>query len=684
MQQAQKHIASILFLRYCACSILLFLTLSVSAQRTLSFADAYEGDESTLTAKLPAFKSWNENNELIFTGNNEELYRFNPFTKKVYKEPQRGTRKKTNPGPAIISYYSSSPDGKYSVDIKNNNIYVWNDRTKQTIQLTTDGNDSILNGIATFVYKEEITGPNTMRWSPNSQYLAFMRFDESNVPVYSMYIPEGQHGHLETQRYPMPGNINPRVKIGITHIATGKIVWADFPDADQYFGRLSFTPDNKLLVYWMPRDQKEVKVFEVDPENGTKKQIYQERSSTWLDINNCADIEYIDSGRHFILTSEKSGYRHYYLCNADGAELNAITSGNYSITNFLRLDEVKRVLYFAARKENTARLDIYSVQLDGRNMKRISRGPYHYTKVYISPDFSYFMANYSNTQTITSTAVFNMKGEKLMDLGNARGSQFNTYTLPRKSLIRIKSTDSLFDLPVTITYPLNFDSTKQYPVLMLVYGGPGAGKVYDEWNTSLAETYWAQQGVIQVAADNRSSGHFGKKGMDHIYRQVGIYESEDFMAVGRWLKKQPWVHPSRLCITGFSFGGYITMMALTYGADVFDYGVAYYGTTDWRWYDTPYTERYMGSPADNREGYSKTAVNTYAHQYKGMLRIIHGLSDNNVHPQNSLEVANKLQELGKHFEFILYPGVKHGFTGKKWLHSKKELAIFINRYLLHP
>jgi dipeptidyl-peptidase-4 len=200
---------------------------------------------------------------------------------------------------------------------------------------------------------------------------------------------------------------------------------------------------------------------------------------------------------------------------------------------------------------------------------------------------------------------------------------------------------------------------------MLVYGGPGAGNVYDEWNTSLAETYWAQQGVIQVAADNRSSGHFGKKGMDYIYRQAGIYETEDFMAVGRWLKKQPWVHPTKLCMTGFSSGGYITMMALTYGADVFDYGVAYYGTTDWRWYDTPYAERYMSSPAANPEGYNKTAVNTYAHQYKGMLRIIHGLSDNNVHPQNSLEVANKLQELGKHFEFMFYPGVKHGFTGKK-------------------
>ncbi|MGN6415871.1 MAG: DPP IV N-terminal domain-containing protein [Pseudobacter sp.] len=661
----------------------LFIAYPVSAQRTLSFHDAYEGDESTLTAKLPTFLRWGLQNQLIFEDRDQKILMFDPATRKVSEYKLRSPARAALPW-KTTDMPISSPDGKFIAYLSNNDIFLKDLHTQQTRRLTTDGNDSTLNGIASFVYKEEITGPNTLRWSPNSQYLAFMRFDESNVPVYSMYIPEGQYGRIETQRYPMPGNTNPRVKIGIIHIPTGKLVWADFPDADQYFGRLSFTPTNKLLLKWMPRQQQEVKVFEVNPDNGAKKQIYEEHSSTWLDINNCADITYIDSGRHFILASERTGFRHYYLYRADGTALNAITSGDYSTANYLRLDEKNHVLYFAARKENSARLDVYSVQLDGKNMKRISQGPYHYSKVYISPDFRYFMANYSNVNTVTATAVFNMKGQKMADLGNAQGSLFNSYTLPRKSLMRIKSSDGLFELPVTITYPPNFDSTKKYPVLMTVYGGPGAGKVYDEWNAGLAETYWAQQGVIQVAADNRSSGHFGKKGMDYIYRQTGIHETEDFMAVGRWLKQQPWVHPGKLCITGFSFGGYMTMMALTYGAGVFDYGVAYYGTSDWYLYDTPYAERYMGSPADNKEGYRKTAVNTYAHQYKGMLRIIHGLSDNNVHPQNSLEVASKLQELGKHFELILYPGVKHGFSGKKWLHSKKELAIFINRYLLQP
>ncbi|WP_158643776.1 S9 family peptidase [Pseudobacter ginsenosidimutans] len=587
--------------------------------------------------------------------------------------------------PANSQLYTESPDPKYAAFVQNNNIILHNREQNNFTPITSDGNDSLLNGKATFVYEEEITGANTMRWSHNGRFLAFMQFDESNVPVFSLYIPEGQHGHLEKQRFPKAGDPNPKVKIGIVDAFSKKLIWADFDsDADQYFGRLYFTPDNKLLVHWLNREQNILLVYEVEPENGKKKLLYEERQPTWLDINNAAGFDYINKGRNIIITSDKTGYRHYYFHKQDGTFINAITSGNYDVTYFLSVDESKQVFYFAARKENSARFDIYSVRLNGTGLRRISKGDFHYTNIFFSPDHKYFVANYSNTNTITRSAVFDINGNKLLDIGNEKGKEFDQYALPKKSFIRIKSTDGLFDLPVTITYPQPFDSTKQYPVLMTVYGGPEAGKVYDKWETSLPEIYWAQQGVIQVIADNRASGHFGKKGIDLSHRQMGINEIEDFMAVGKWLKQQPWVHPNKLCITGFSYGGYMTCMALTYGADVFDYGVAYYGTSDWRLYDTQYTERYMDSPSENPEGYKKTAVKTWLHKYKGMLRIIHGNSDNNVHPQHSLEIVDSLQELGKHFEFILYPGVRHGFRGNKWLHSKQELAIFINKYLLTP
>lgn len=679
------HLSSIL-IRYSFCCIFPFLYFSVSAQIKLSFDDAYQGDESLLKAALPAFAGW-ERTEVLKMKKNGKLISVNPFTKSVTESTEE--EKRSNPMPPLPanSELLTESNSNYSSFVEKNNIVIryYHEGLPLYKQITNDGNDSLLNGKASYVYQEEITGLNTMKWDHTGNYMAFMRSDEANVPVYSLYIPEGQHGHLENYRYPQAGNTNPKVRVGIYSVEKESLIWADFPpDDDQIFGRLSFTPDSKLLVRWMNRGQDLLRVYEVDPDTGKKKLLYEEHQKTWIDINYAAGFEYIDNGQNIVIFSDRSGHSHYYLHRKDGSFVNQITSGEYDVCDFLGIDEKARRMYFTARKENTARYDIYSIKLDGSNLRRISKGDYTYTKIHLSPDKNFFVANYSNTHTIETSAVFDIEGNKIIELGNARGSKFNQYILPKRSFIRVKSTDGLFDLPVVITYPLNFDSTRQYPVLMTVYGGPAAGKVFDEWSISLPEIYWAQQGIIQVIADNRSSGHFGKKGMDYIHRQVGIIEIEDFMAVGRWLKQQPWVNPSKLCITGFSHGGYMTCLGLTYGADVFDYGIDYYGNTDPMLYDTHYTERYMDSPEENPEGYKRSAVKTYLHKYKGMLRIIHGYSDNNVHPQHSLDIAGRLQEMGKHFEFILYPGVRHGFRGKKWLHSKQELEIFINKYLLTP
>ncbi len=276
-----------------------------------------------------------------------------------------------------------------------------------------------------------------------------------------------------------------------------------------------------------------------------------------------------------------------------------------------------------------------------------------------------------------------MKGKIVREISNVKGASFDIYALPKKELTRVKSDDGLFDLPVLITYPINFDPNKKYPVLVSIYGGPNAGTVYDQWRLTPADIWWAQEGLVQVAFDNRSSGHFGKKGMNYIYHQLGKYEIEDFMDCGRWLKTQSWVDGSKLCITGGSFGGYMTCMALTYGADVFDYGYANSSVTDWQLYDTHYTERYMGRPADNPDGYKKTAVLTYADKYKGLLRIIHGTSDDNVHMQNSIQFINKLEDMKRHFELMIYPGERHGISGAKGLHNRTETAAFYYKYLLN-
>ena len=273
------------------------------------------------------------------------------------------------------------------------------------------------------------------------------------------------------------------------------------------------------------------------------------------------------------------------------------------------------------------------------------------------------------------------KGKVIRELGNAHGTAFDSYRLALPELRTYKTRDGL-ELPLTIIWPLKMEPGKKYPVLISIYGGPDAGTVYDTWRPNPPAQWYAKEGIIQVAIDNRAAGHLGKIGMNYIHRQLGKYEIEDYMDATRWLTSQPGVDASKVCITGGSFGGYMTCMALTYGADVFTHGIASFSVTDWSLYDSHYTERYMDTPKDNPEGYKLTSVLTHAGKYKGLLRIIHGTMDDNVHIQNSIQLVNKLEDLGKHFEFMVYPGERHGWGGAKGMHSRNEAYRFVYEHLL--
>ena len=291
---------------------------------------------------------------------------------------------------------------------------------------------------------------------------------------------------------------------------------------------------------------------------------------------------------------------------------------------------------------------------------------------------------YSSLSKPPAITLANNKGKVIRELGNSMGQEFSNYAIPKTEIVKVRSTDNLFDLPVAITYPLNFNPAKKYPVLITVYGGPNAGTVYDRWKPAAGIfQWWAQEGVIQVAMDHRSSGHFGKKGLNYVFGQLGKWEIEDYMTCGRWLRSQSWADTTKIAITGGSFGGYITCMALTYGADVFTHGISFSAVTDWQLYDTHYTERFMKTPAENPEGYKNTSVMTYAGRYKGLLRIMHGTADDNVHMQNSLQLIDLLEDMNKYFEMMVYPGERHGFAGPKLNHSRKETYRFVYRYLLN-
>lgn len=503
-----------------------------------------------------------------------------------------------------------SPDKKYAAYTKeDHNLYIKELATGKETALTTDGSDVILNGYASWVYYEEILGRASMYkafwWSPDSKQIAYMRFDDTEVPIFPIYVAEGQHGYLEKERYPKAGDKNPEVKIGVVDIASPKTVWTDFnPKTDQYFGTPAWSPANELFVQWMNRDQDTLIIYKINSSDGSKKEIYKENQSTWITLDE-EKLDFLPAGKGFILKSDKDGWQNLYLYDMNGKLINQVTKGNFWGTSVLNIDEKNKQLYIRARKDNSARFDIYKVSFDGRTTTKLSFGEYSHDLVEVSPNAKYIITGYSNLSTPPAVSVINNSGKVVREIFNSKGSEFDNYFIPKTKLIKVKSSDGLFDLPVTITYPKNFDSTKKYPVWISVYGGPNAGTVYDRWKAVGGPAQlFAQKGVVLVSMDNRSSGHFGKKGMNYIFKQLGKYEIEDYMDCGKWLRSQSWVDGSKIGITGGSFGGYITCMALTYGADVFTHGIALYSVTDWRLYDTHYTERFMNTPQDNAEGYS--------------------------------------------------------------------------------
>lgn len=586
-----------------------------------------------------------------------------------------------------------SPDGKFVAFTRASNLYAVNVSDRKEIQYTYDGTDVIYNGWSSWVYYEEILGRATnykaFWWAPDSKQIAFMRFDDTKVPMFPIYVSEGQNGYLEETRYPKAGQDNPEVKLGFVKVEGSPIVWADFNEkTDQYFGQPYWSYNSEsIMVQWMNRDQNNLKFFAVNPLTGSKKEIYDEKQPTWINLDHDERITYLGDNKHYILKSDKTGWAHYYLYSLDGKLLNPITSGEWQVTSLAKIDEKNKVIYFTARKENSATNDLYRVDYTGKNLKRLTFGDYTH-EVTVSPDGSYFITNYSNVSTPNKIALVNNNGKIVRELADSKSEDFDKYKFGKTEYITIKSDDGKFDLPVVITYPTDFDPSKKYPVVMNIYGGPDAGTVKNSWKSSSSSPYggmsqyWANEGVIQIACDHRASGHFGKQGVAWMHRNLGNWELVDYITIAKWLKSLPYVADNKLLITGHSYGGYMTCLALTKGADYFDFGIAGAPVTSWELYDTHYTERWMDTPQDNPDGYKNGSVLNYVDKYKGGLRLLHGDMDDNVHIQNSIQLVDVLTDRNVPFEFMIYPGSRHGWNRSKLKYDFRERARFYYQNLL--
>ncbi len=443
---------------------------------------------------------------------------------------------------------------------------------------------------------------------------------------------------------------------------------------------------DRLYVQWQNRGQDSLRIFAVNPANGGKLEGYFETQKTWTDLSEAdSRIEFINGGKDMLIQSDKSGWNHLYLYTADGTLKQQITSGEYRVTSIDHIDEKAAMIYFRARtKQSSAETNLFRVRMNGKDLKQITPDGENVVDVNLSPSGTFAAVTHSNLNRPNTVTLFDMNGAAVRTLGGMGDGDVKNYALAKTELIRIKSADGKFDLPAVVTWPKQMIAGKKYPMLISIYGGPDAGTVYDRWQWSPLREFYAAEDIIQVAFDHRASGHFGKEGVNWIHRNLGHWELEDYTTMAKWFIDKEYADPAKIAITGFSYGGYMTCLALTKGRDVFTHGMAGGSVVDWRLYDSHYTERFMDMPQENAEGYKISSVLNYADRYKGMLQIVHGTMDDNVHMQNSIQLIGALQDKGKDFEFMLYPNGRHGWRNMpaRNNHFENLKTKFIYKYLL--
>jgi dipeptidyl-peptidase 4 len=476
-----------------------FLSLMVTAQKSqLTNEQYFKNNFKGIIQPLPNVTHWIDNSNFLLIRNNK-TYVINAkdgSEKEATGEDLKVTRISVKPEAIIkdndiflktdsviiqLTHDSSiesnptiSPDVKFVAYTKNNDLYTVDLNTKKEKRLTFDGSGVILNGYSSWVYMEEILGRSTnykaFWWSPDSKYIAFFRSDDSDVPTFTITDGEGQHGYVRTMRYPKVGDKNPEVKIGIVEPAGSAITWSDFNEKnDQYFGMPYWKPDGSaLLVQWMNRKQNNLKIWEVDPANGKKQLFYNEEQKAWIDLDDEGSrIIFLNNGKGLLLLNDATGYRHIYYHDMKGNLINPVTTGNLTVTDIQFVDENKKVIYFIGRgKENSARKDLYRISFKGKNLQRLTFGDYNHTIISFSPDASYFVTIYGNTSTPNRMAIVDKNGKVIKDIADQRGPDFEKYELARTELIRVKSEDGRYDLPMKVTWPVNMDKNKKYPVLL--------------------------------------------------------------------------------------------------------------------------------------------------------------------------------------------------------------------------
>jgi dipeptidyl-peptidase-4 len=575
-----------------------------------------------------------------------------------------------------------SPDGRMVSFVRANNLYVVDVATQKERQLTTDGSPKIINGRLDWVYQEELYGRGNFDgswWSPDSTKIAFLRLDETPVPGFVVvdHIPAGQV--IEDTPYPKAGDPNPIVKLGIVDAAGGDARWIDatekYKPEDLLIVRVNWTPDGKRVAYEAQnREQTMLDLNVASAQDGKSATILKENSKTWVEV---IDPPFWLKDGSFIWQSERSGWRHLYHYAADGHLIKQITDGKWEVRSLEGIDERNGVAYFVATEHSHIAPHVYRVRLDGTGFKRLTETEGTHRAVF-NPTFSMFVDSWSDINTPTQTRLFDSEGKLVRVLDENKRDAINQYKLGKVELLKVPTRDG-FEMEAMMIRPPDFDPTKKYPVMEFTYSGPHAPQVRNAWGGTTQMWYQmlAEKGYVIWVCDNRTASGKGAESAWQAYKNFGELELRDLEDGLAWLRTQPYIDGSRIGLSGWSFGGYMTSYALTHSKS-YRLGISGGTVADWHDYDSIYTERYMLTPQNNPQGYERTAPLKAAKDLSGKLLLIHGAMDDNVHMQNTVQFVYELQKAGKQFDLMIYPKSRHGVADPVLVrHMRQMMTDFI-------
>ncbi|HZH35567.1 MAG TPA: S9 family peptidase, partial [Pyrinomonadaceae bacterium] len=559
-----------------------------------------------------------------------------------------------------------SPNGQMISFVRGNNLFVVEAASGRETQLTKDGAEKYLNGILDWVYEEELYGRGNKRgywWSPDSSSIAFLRTDETPVKNFVVVNHQGLYQEIENTFYPKAGEPNPIVKLGIAEVRGGAVRFVDtsnYKPEDFLISRVAWMPGSQAVLYQAQnREQTFLDLNAADAKTGKTTTIIKETSPAWVEVID--NPVFLENGNGAIWQSARSGWKHLYHYGNNGQLIKQITNGDWEVRDFYGVDEKTGFVYFSATKDSPIATQIYRVKLDGTGMQRISNGDGSHSALFNST-FTHFVDTYSDPTTPTQTRLYRADGAVERVINENKVAVLSEYKLSRPEFTKIKTRDG-FEMETMMIRPPDFDANKKYPVMTFVYSGPHAPQVRNSWGGTTGMWYQllAQNGYIVFLIDNRTASGKGVKSEYGLYKNFGETELRDIEEGLNHLKTAPFVDGSRIGISGWSFGGYMTAYALTH-SKMFKMGIAGGTVSDWSLYDSIYTERYMGTPQNNPEGYKKSSVLTAAKDLNGKLLLVHGAIDDNVHLQNTMQLVYELQKAGKQFDLMIYPTARHGVT----------------------